>query len=237
MSYLSFIKDDILEAIVKEVFNKAANAIAMSEKKLDRNVIDPFSSLFEMSSLETDAEGWLAMEKVRQAQKTLSNHIGHFHQSVIGAINGWTNLRANQQIDLINEDRQIIAEIKNKHNTIKGSDRCNTYTALEGLVMPKGHKYKGYTAYYVAVIPKTAERYDKEFTPSISKTTSSCSPNHLIREIDGYSFYALASGVEDAMSQTFDAIMSIVAKLKPHYKVDDKFIRGYFNKAFMPQEK
>lgn len=234
MAYVSFIKDDILEAIVAEVFKKAEEAINKAANKPDRNVIDPFLSLFEMSSLEIKAEDWMKTEKARQAQKTLSNHIGHMHQSIIGAIDGWSDLRTNEQIDVINEDRRIIAEIKNKHNTIKGSDKCGTYEHLDGLVTQKISKYKDYTAYYVAIIPRTAKRYNKEFTPPDRTKGKSCSKNSLIREIDGYSFYALASGVEDALSQIFDAIIALIIKLRPHYKVDEEFIRGYFNKAFMP---
>lgn len=242
MAYLSFISDEKLEEIVGRVFRNAENGLHTAVNNLGKNVIDPFSSLLEMSSFEVEKTEWLQRERTRQAQKTFSNHIGHFHQSVLGSIDGWDIVDKNKQsgketsqIDVVNNEKRIIAEIKNKHNTIKGSNKRDTYITLEDLVMPKGQIYKGYTAYVVAIIPKKAIRYNKEFKPSNSKTGVKKEENELIREIDGYSFYALATGIEDALSQLFDALPLVIKKLKPYYEPDHEFARSYFDKAFMPR--
>jgi hypothetical protein len=50
MSYLSFIDDEKLESIVLKILDRGASSIQNAQDKFARNVIDPFSILFEMSS-------------------------------------------------------------------------------------------------------------------------------------------------------------------------------------------
>lgn len=47
-------------------------------------------------------------ETTRQAQKTLQNHIGDFHQNILGSVDGWINLKVGSIIDLISEDLPAI---------------------------------------------------------------------------------------------------------------------------------
>jgi len=58
MSYLSFIEDEELEKIITKVLNKGQSALKTGEEKFGRNVIDPFSILFEMGSFEIDFNQW-----------------------------------------------------------------------------------------------------------------------------------------------------------------------------------
>ncbi len=175
-------------------------------------------------------------EKSRQSQKTLSNHLGDFHQQILGSLDGWESLSSGQMVDIVNHDKKIIGEVKNKHNTLKGSDKAPMYSKLENLVMQKGHMYKGYTAYYIEIIPKKSKRYNIEFIPSNAATGASCSKNPLIRQIDGYSFYALATGVDDALEQLFEVIPTVISNLQPEFKIDkgqsDEFIKKFFKSAF-----
>lgn len=231
MPYLSFIDDQLLETIVSEVLKKGQNAHLNSN--INKNVIDPFSILFELSSFSITSEQWFENEKIRQSQKTLSNHVGFFHQNVLGAINGWKSLGTGGIIDVISHEKKIIAEIKNKHNTVKGSDKIGVYQKLSDFVTMKGHLYKNYTAYYVEIIPKKPERYNKCFTPSDSQRGKQCETNELVRQIDGYSFYALATGVEDALQQLFSVLPEVIAKIKPECKtIDIEHAKKFFNKAF-----
>ncbi|WP_425363647.1 Eco47II family restriction endonuclease [Candidatus Tisiphia endosymbiont of Hybos culiciformis] len=52
MSYLNFIDDATLEKIVKFVLDKGRTAMIKAEKQFDRNVVDPFSIIFEMASFK-----------------------------------------------------------------------------------------------------------------------------------------------------------------------------------------
>lgn len=232
MPQLSFISDEVLSRAVKNLLDVATNARKKADKDFNRNVIDPFAVLFEMSGFQTDGETWLTGEKNRQAQKTLQNHVGTFHQAILGNIEGWSDLGTGGVVDIICPDRKIIAEIKNKHNTVKGSDKVKVYDLMERAVMTKGHQYKGFTGYYVEVIPKSAARYDKPFTPPDNQTGQPRTANPLIRQIDGYSFYASATGVSDALSQLFAALPDVIESCSSYRFADRSFVGQFFQKAY-----
>lgn len=233
MPYLSFIEDSKFEEIVLNMLDKCSLSLLNSEKNFAKNVIDPFSIIFEINTFDIDITQWTINEKLRQAQKTLSNNIGNFHQKLLGAFEGWESLPNGKIVDIICTDKKIVAEIKNKHNTIKASNQSTLYHSLNDLVMKKGQLYKDYTAYYVEIIPKKPIRYDKPFTPSDASMGAKCSENQLIRVIDGSSFYALATGVEDALEQVFTVLPIAIAALKPHYKtIDSLLIKKFFIEAY-----
>lgn len=94
----------------------------------------------------------------------------------------------------MSEENKIIAEIKNKYNTVSGGKLSDLYHTLDKLVMPKTSIYKGYTAYYVTIIPKSKTRHNKPFTPPDKATGERCPENERIRVIDGASFYDLVTG-------------------------------------------
>jgi len=238
---LPWLNDQKFIALVEGVLESGFKAATKDDKDLEKNVIDPFLMLFEMVSFNLDIESWVTNEKMRQAQKSLSNKIGLFHQDILGSLDGWENLGKKEIVDVVNHEKRIIAEIKNKHNTVKGSDQINVYDTLKNLVMPKTEKYRGYTAYYVEIIPKSTTRYDEFFIPSDPKTGEKAADNELIRRIDGASFYAIASGHEHALAQLYDAlpkaigiIMQKTQKEIPEPNVS--VLRTYFMKAYGENE-
>jgi len=95
-------------------------------------------------------------------------------------------------------------------------------------------KGKDYTAYYVEIIPKTPQRYNIPFRPSDSRKGSKCSANEHIRQIDGYSFYHLATGIEDVLLQLFLTIPKVMRKLNPQEKnLNIEQLIHFFNKAYL----
>lgn len=236
MPYVSFVSDDVFREIVTETLAVGSAAKHQASAKFERNVIDPFATLLEMGAFTNDFQTWHDGEVARQAQKTLSNQIGLFHQKLLGSVDGWKDLGVGNGVDLVCDERKILAEIKNKHNTLKGSNKVDLYHELHGLVMPNGHRYKGYTAYYVEIIPKKPERVDTPFTPSDKNTSSRCYANELIRQIDGYSFYALVTGVDDAIEQVFNALPRVIRECSPSAKlVGAEGAEQYFKSAFVPK--
>lgn len=135
----------------------------------------------------------------------------------------------------MNHEKKIIAEIKNKHNTVKKSDEIVVYRTLEDLVMRKSSMYKGYTAYFVKIIPEKPRRYDEPCTPSDKATGCTAVENPLIRVIDGYSFYGLVTGRRNAMAQLFAALPKV---LMDCYPASHQYLQGmtqaddYFKKAY-----
>lgn len=59
-----------------------------SQKNMYKNVINPFSALFQMAGFDMDAAAWVKAEQARQAQKSFQNHVGDFHQNVLGCVRG-----------------------------------------------------------------------------------------------------------------------------------------------------
>jgi hypothetical protein len=175
-SKLTWIDDKYLYDATTTLLSMAETAKQKASANIGRNVIDPFSAIFEMSGFDMDFEEWLKAEEARQAQKTLQNFIGDFHQIVLGSCADWDNLKVGKIADLLNLKRSVIAEVKNKYNTISGGKLSDLYWSLESLVMPKASLYKRYTAYHVVIIPLQPKRFNGEFTPSDSKTGNKCPP-------------------------------------------------------------
>jgi hypothetical protein len=233
MATLNWISDNALEAEVLRILNIAKSAKEHVSKNFSKNVIDPFAALFEIAGFGIDYYAWENSETTRQAQKTLANHIGLFHQNILGSVNGWKNLKTGSVADLVSEEHKIIAEIKNKYNTISGGKLSDLYYSLEGLINPKSSVYKGYTSYYVAIIPKKSLRYDQPFTPSDKASGTKCQPNDLIREIDGASFYSIVTGDKNSLFDLFGILPKIIKKVTHGSWVTAPLeLEGFFKKAF-----
>lgn len=231
---VEFLDDATLVAEVSHLLTVAEEAIESQRREFGKNVIDPFAAMFEMSGFGLDHADWVRVELMRQAQKTLLNHIGGFHQNILGAVKGWENMKTGSVVDLVSHDRKVIAEVKNKHNTLSGGKRSDQYDNLEKLVMQKASRYHGYTAYFVTVIPKSPGRFDRPFTPSDKETGARLPENALIREIDGAGFYELVTGRKDALAELFKALPGAIAGVtgKASDPADRAALAAYFRNAF-----
>ncbi|MBD2304324.1 Eco47II family restriction endonuclease [Chroococcidiopsis sp. FACHB-1243] len=231
MSYLPFISDEALKKAVKNVVDCILETEQKQEKEMYKNVIDPFSAVFDGTVQGFSLEVWLKKEKSRQVQKTVQNRIGHFHQEILGGVSGWTN--PVQGVDVCNQEKKIIAEIKNKHNTVKGSDKSGIYDYL--LFCLSKPEYQEFTAYYVEIIPKNKIRYNRPFTPSDRETGKRKPVNQKIRQIDGQAFYELVTGVPEAISMLFNVlpdVISDVSELKTLDRQQKASFRSLFDRAY-----
>jgi hypothetical protein len=75
MPYLPFISDDEFLLHVKSVLDKGINKQKESIKTFNKNVIDPFGSIFESAIKEISLEDWKVLELQRQGQKTIQKEI------------------------------------------------------------------------------------------------------------------------------------------------------------------
>lgn len=239
MSYLNYISDEDLTEIVKGVLDIGIEKKQSAEKDFTKNVIDPFGCIFETAAFNVNHATWKSSELIRQSQKTLQNHIGDFHQKVLGCVAGWEDLGTGSVVDLIHRDTKIIAEVKNKYNTVTGGKLADQYYSLERLIMPKASAYKGYTSYFVNIIPKKPERYNKLFEPSDKDKGAKCPENENIRVIDGASFYSLATGQESALEDLHKALPKVIEdvfnkiyEVKGFKIADKKAFYQYFSLAY-----
>lgn len=205
---VSFIDDNLLYSEVKKVLDVAALASDRAEVNLHTNIVDPFSAVFDSMRQGISLTDWLEQEKARQVQKTLQNALGDFHQSILGHVPGWVNLKVGGVADLRSDDRKVVAEVKNKFNTTKGNHKKVIYDDLLGLITSLGEDYVGY---YVEIIPKSRVGYDKPFTPSDNVTGSRRPQNERIRVIDGRSFYRIVTGEDDALDRLYATLPLVVA--------------------------
>ncbi|HPR32569.1 MAG TPA: Eco47II family restriction endonuclease [Prolixibacteraceae bacterium] len=234
MPYLNWISDTNLKNEVNNLLSIAKNAQRTAFSEFGKNIIDPFAALFEMSGFEIEFQTWLKSETSRQAQKTLQNHVGDFHQNILGYSSEWTNMKIGNVIDLVSEKKKMIAEIKNKFNTISGGKLSDLYYSLDKLISPKLSIYKGYTAFYVAIIPQKGKRYNIPFTPSDKEKGEKCPKNENIRAIDGASFYSLATGSDTALEDLFDVLPDVINECHTgNYQFkDQKKLKEFFISAY-----
>lgn len=184
---------------------------------LYRNTLDCFSASMDALVQGISLEEWLAQEKERQVQKTKQNAIGSLHEDILGSIDGVESLPNGNLIDIVCRDKKIIAEIKNKHNTTKGNHKVQIYRDLAASI---DKSYRGYTGYYVEILPKGAKAYDEPFNPSDNKTHTRLPLRNDIRRIDGVSFYAKLTGHKNAVYELYENLPRIVAEIiKEEYSV------------------
>lgn len=232
MPYLKYISDQNLIVAVGKVINVIMQTEKKSDESLFKNVLDPFSAIFQGISESLSYNDWLKRERIRQNQKTMQNAIGDFHQHILGSIPGWSNLGAGGGLDVINFNKRIIAEVKNKHNTTKGNHKTEIYDAINQAL--ENTKHKAFVGYLVEIIPKNSRRYNIPFTPSDNKIKSKRPLNDRIRVIDGVSFYALASGRESALRELFEILPRVIEE-NYNLNLSNPKIQGYFSlfdKAF-----
>lgn len=187
----------------------------LAKKKIELAKIDPFSAALECATLGLTFDEWISQNEVRRVrQKSLQNNIGSLHEEAIACFDGWE--LSDSTADVVNHDRKIIAEIKNKFNTMNSSSSLATYTKLEQLV---DGKYEGYQSYVVQIIPKPSSKpYCKPFTPSNAsrKMAKRSAEREDIKVIDGEGFYTI---VGDGNPDTLDFVHTELLKvLQKHSK-------------------
>ena len=230
---LPFISDEDLYNETKQLISKSVAANASSEESLYSNVVDPFSAVFDTLSESISMTEWLKSERKRQIQKTIQNALGTYHQEILGKVTGWRSLGTGEIVDLVNDQLQIIAEVKNKHNTTKGNHKRDIYDDLANVL---DGSHQGYTGYYVEIIPSSRKPYNKPFTPSDNVTKTRRAAREDIRVIDGKSFYAMATGYPNAIDMFYHALPIVIGYIMgkdPSLVTNDSAFDELFYRAYL----
>ena len=191
---LPWISEVAFDQAVEDLKQSAEAALTNAEKRRTKNVIDPFLTLLLASTFSVDQASDLAsVQQAESAIRGMSGALGSFHQAVLGSISGWENHDA--LYDLQCPERRIVAEVKNKWNTMNAANRRQVESDLASTV----RSLRGdWTAYLVLVVPRKPERY----------TTHT---GNKVIEIDGASFYHLATGYPNAIHDLFDVLSEALA--------------------------
>ena len=199
-----------VKAVLKPIVESTYEA-QQKEKDIYSNTLDCFSAVIDSSVRGVTLEEWKESEKQRQAQKTLQNKIGDFHQRVLGTLDGVEDLGTGGIVDLVSDDHKIVAEIKNKWNTTKGNHKKSIYDDLEGVLNDDGKE--GYEGFYVEMLPKNGQRYNDPFVPSDNTSSTRRESREDIRVIDGKTFYTKLTGDENALEELYSLVPELTAEI------------------------
>lgn len=170
-----------LQALISDAFDKAG-------ERRQKNVPDPFASLMVAQACDLDDERQLdIIQNTESGLRGMSNAIGKFHQDILASIDGWQDHDAGYDLEC--KEQKIIAEIKNKHNTMNAANARKISEELETAIRQK----PGWTAYVVKIIPQKPKRYEIGLKKGVKET-------------DGASFYHMATGHPNAIHDLFDCL-------------------------------
>lgn len=198
-----------IKAILKPIIIEAYQA-EVSDKDLRANTLDIFSASLESTLKDISFAEWVEGEKKRQIQKTLQNQIGELHQKILGTLDGVEDLGVGSIVDIRCKDKQLIAEIKNKHNTTKGNHKIAIYDDLARFLRDDSNIQN---TYYVEILPKNGKTYNKPFTPSDNRTRQRRDENPQIRQIDGKSFYTLLTDNPNALRELYLLLPELASEI------------------------
>ena len=157
--YVEFISDSDLIWCIDKLYQGYKRALGSKDlKAFLTNRIDPIKFMFDAKVLDMDMEEYLQREVIRQVDKTISNYIGDFHEDILGKIDGYEALPVGNGIDLRSDDGKLVAEIKNKHNTVKGENLPDIFKKLQNMVKEDSNDVE--KAYFVRIIDSTS-RHNK----------------------------------------------------------------------------
>jgi len=117
----------------------------LEDKYQPKSHIDPFLKSVLMGSAANDE--WNIIEKARLRRKNLEMKLGYFHEELMGKFDGYYTLPNGHHTgcDVMKKDESVIFEVKNRDNTVKGSDGKHIISML------KKHKADGKKAVFVQI--------------------------------------------------------------------------------------
>jgi hypothetical protein len=129
---LGFISDEDIYQHVADTVKQYRNSIDL--KEFNENIVDPIKLTFDAKVYGKSIEETIEAECIRQIDKTNTNRIGYFHQNLFRyAGRGWTVPK--EGFDVVNEERHIYTELKNKHNTMNSSAAKSIYMKMQDKIL------------------------------------------------------------------------------------------------------
>ena len=188
---LDWIRSDELDHHIECLRQSAKNAVTGASKRRKKNIDDPFSSLLIAATHEIKyASDLTRLKDAESALRGMSNALGRFHQSILASIDGWHDHDAGYDLEC--PEQKLLAEVKNKWNTMNSANRRKVEEELETAIRQKPRDWHGYL---VIVIPRKPVRFTKPLGKGVT-------------ELDGASFYAKVTGHPNAIHDLFDYLCS-----------------------------
>ncbi len=205
---LGFISDEDIFEHVRSTVEQYRKSIDLAQ--FNKNIIDPIKLTFDAKVYRKTYEEIIETECVRQMDKSNSNHIGYFHQNLFKYVgNGWEVPK--EGFDLVNEEKHIFVEIKNKHNTMNSGSAANVYIKMQSKLLEDDRA----TCYLVEAISGRSKD-----EPWNRGGTS----HKLIRKISIDQFYELALNCENGfynLCNTLPKILDDVLNEYDEFKIEN----------------
>lgn len=130
-------------------FIRCCNPIytVLEEKNKSKSSEDSFLKAVLMGQYNMTMEQWQSAEKARLKQKVLEMKMGNFHEELMGKFPEYETIPTGHSTgcDVIKRDKSVIIEVKNRDNTVKGSDGKHIIALL------KTHKATGKKAIFAQI--------------------------------------------------------------------------------------
>jgi hypothetical protein len=196
---LGFISDNLIKKHVLETLKKYRFSVNL--KTFNQNLIDPIKLTFDAKAYGKTIDQIIESETLRQIDKSNTNHIGYFHQNIFQYLgNGWKVPTSGY--DVVNEEKKIYVEIKNKHNTMNSSSSQKTYMRMQNTLLNNPNA----TCMLVEVIAKNSQNI--VWKTSVD-SQSMC--NDRIRKISVDKFYEIVTGDKLAFKKLCEQIPRIIS--------------------------
>lgn len=211
---LSWVDQNALYDGIKTIFSKALG-LARPNRELPP---DPFAIIAQTAIADAPFGTALDFERQRALNKTISNAIGSMHQHILGLAPNWESLGLHGGLlDVRTRDgymhpkfgKPIVAEIKNRFNTIKASDEPAEWDKIKAAA-----KFAKAQGYLFQITPKTPHRYDRPWTPS----HRTADPD--VRVCDGATAYEIVFGRQTALKELYMALPQIFRDIRLENELD-----------------
>jgi len=220
-----WLNEEALRRAIRHVHDGYKAAIEnASLERLERNRIDPWGLLFELSLSDKSIEDWLSEEEARQLQKTINQAVGEFHQILLGNCEGWEDLGVgdDSKLDVSKRDDSIFAEIKNKYNTMNSDAENSVFTKMHQIRRLRPET----TVYLVQIVPRiSCDRIWKK-----KKNT-----DEKLRRISGDVFYEMVTGQKNALYELAEVLPESIKAFVAENKIDssrgEEILRGELETA------
>lgn len=206
---LSWVDNDALYIAVEKAFSRLLGLTGSSRNDLPP---DPFLIVAQALVTDTTFEEGLAFEEIRKVNKSLSNAVGNMHQYILSIAPNWESLGTTGGVlDIRTKPgyihpvigMPIVAEVKNRFNTIKSSDEKDVWDKID-----QAARLSSAQGYIFQIVPAEAERYDEMWEPSGRRAKPT------VRCCDGATAYEIVFEYADALHELYLALPEILADIK-----------------------
>ena len=231
---LGFIKDDDMFEHVKNTVLQYRRSINLTQ--FNQNIIDPIKLTFDAKIYSQSFEETIKSECIRQIDKSNNNKIGYFHQHIFKyAGNAWEVPENGEKggFDVINDQKHVYVEIKNKHNTMNAASSSDTYIKMQNKLLDDDKA----TCMLVETIAKRSQ--DIPWEVAINKNGRRIKFCHdRIRRVSMDKFYAFVFGDDRAflklcvaLPHILDDVISESENARLAIDVYDELDKGDFYKS------